>query len=159
MDIESKSQGQNEARKRRDVALVYRNDQIAVYWEPKLCMHYGACFTNLPEVFKPQDRPWVVVDGATADEIAEVIVTCPSGALHFKRLDGGPQEPQPEGTTIFAQPNGPLFVHGQVRLVGPGGQIIREDARLALCRCGHSENKPFCDGSHRWVGFRTRSTK
>ena len=146
---------ENEARKRPDVERIYRNDQIAVYWEPKICNHTGNCFRGLPEVFQPQNRPWVLVNAASADKIAAVVMTCPTGALHFERFDGGPQEPQPEETTIDARPNGPLHVRGQVRIVGPGGQVIREDTRVALCRCGASENKPFCDGSHRRVGFRT----
>ncbi len=149
------SYNENEERKRPGVERVYRNDQIAVFWEPKLCIHAGNCFRGLPEVFKPQSRPWVLVDAASADKIAEVVMTCPTGALHFERLDDGPQEPQPNETTIDARPNGPLYVRGQVRITGPGGRLIREDTRVALCRCGHSENKPFCDGSHRRVGFRT----
>ena len=75
-------------------------------------------FSRLPEVFQPESRPWVKVDAATADKIAEVVMTCPTGALHFERLDGGPQEPQPEETTINARPNGPLYVRGHVRITG-----------------------------------------
>jgi len=148
---------ENEERKRPGVEREYRGHQgeIVVYWEPKVCNHTGNCFRGLPEAFQPQNRPWVLVDAASADKIAEVVMTCPTGALHFGRFDGGPQEPQPEETTIDARPNGPLHVRGRVRILGPGGRLIREDTRVALCRCGASENKPFCDGSHRLVGFRT----
>jgi uncharacterized Fe-S cluster protein YjdI/CDGSH-type Zn-finger protein len=146
---------ENEERKRPGVERVYRNDQIAVSWEPKLCIHAGNCFRGLPEVFKPQSRPWISLDAATADKIAGVVMTCPTGALHFERLDDGPQEPQPDETTIDVRPNGPLYVRGRVRITAPGGRLIREDTRVALCRCGHSENKPFCDGSHRRVGLQT----
>jgi uncharacterized Fe-S cluster protein YjdI/CDGSH-type Zn-finger protein len=146
---------ETEERKQPDVERVYRSDKIAVSWEPKLCIHAGNCFRGLPEVFKPQSRPWISVDAAAADKIAEVVLTCPTGALHFERLDDGPQETQPDRTIIEARPNGPLYVRGQVRITGLGGRLIREDTRLALCRCGRSENKPFCDGSHRRVGFRT----
>ena len=155
METESGSIKENEERRRPGVERVYRNGEIAVSWEPKLCIHAGYCFRRLPEVFQPEERPWVRVDAATADKIAEVVMTCPTGALHFERLDGGPQETQTEETTINARPNGPLYVRGKIRITGPGGQLIRDDTRLALCRCGHSENKPFCDGSHRRVGFRT----
>ena len=157
--METESYNENEARKQPGVERVYRNRQgeIAVSWEPKLCIHAGNCFRGLPEVFQPQSRPWVKIDSATADKIAEVVMTCPTGALHFERLDGGPQEPETQETTINPRLNGPLYIRGHVRIVGSGGQLIREDTRLALCRCGHSENKPFCDGSHRKVGF--RSTK
>ena len=148
-----------EERKRPDVEREYRNRQgeIVVYWEPKICNHTGNCFRGLPEVFQPQHRPWVLVDAASADKIAAVVMTCPTGALHFERFDGGPQERQPKETTIDARPNGPLHVRGRVRIVGPGGQLIREDTRVALCRCGASENKPFCDGSHRRIGFSTKN--
>jgi uncharacterized Fe-S cluster protein YjdI/CDGSH-type Zn-finger protein len=155
MEIESGPINENEERRRPGVERVYRNREIGVSWEPKLCIHAGYCFRGLPEVFQPQERPWVKVDAATAEKIAEVVMTCPTGALHFERLDGGPQEPHPEETTVDARPNGPLYVRGHVRITGPGGRLIREDTRVALCRCGHSGNKPFCDGSHRRVGFRT----
>jgi CDGSH-type Zn-finger protein len=91
----------------------------------------------------------------TSDQIAETIMTCPTGALHFERLDGGPQEAQVGTTTIDVRPNGPLYIRGHIRIEGPGGHVIREDTRVALCRCGHSNNKPFCDGTHRQIGFRT----
>ena len=145
----------NEARKQPGVERSYHNEQIIVTWEPKLCIHAGYCFRGLPEVFKPQSRPWVTVDEATADKIAEVVMTCPTGALHFERLDGGLQEPEPEETIIDVRPNGPLYMRGRLRIVGPGNHLIREDTRFALCRCGRSENKPFCDGTHRRVGFRS----
>ena len=157
MESETGPINENEERRRPDVERIYQNRQgeIGVSWEPKLCIHAGYCFRGLPEVFQPESRPWVKIDSATAEKIAEVVMTCPTGALHFERLDGGPQEPQPEETTIDARPNGPLYVRGRIRITGPGGRLIREDTRVALCRCGQSDNKPFCDGSHRRVGFRT----
>jgi uncharacterized Fe-S cluster protein YjdI len=108
--MENESDQENAARKRPDVERIYQNDQIAVYWEPKICNHTGNCFRGLPEVFQPQNRPWVLVNAASADKIAAVVMTCPTGALHFEGFDGGPQEPQPEETTIDARPNGPLHV-------------------------------------------------
>jgi CDGSH-type Zn-finger protein len=110
---------------------------------------------GLGEVFDPQARPWVKVDAADPDAIAATVLTCPTGALHFRRLDGGGQEEAPEQATIEPRPNGPLFVRGRLRLVDADGHLIRADTRLALCRCGASANKPFCDGSHRRIGFRT----
>jgi uncharacterized Fe-S cluster protein YjdI len=60
MKIESDEE--NEERKQPGAERIYCNAQIAVSWEPKLCIHAGNCFRNLPEVFKPQSRPWVLVD-------------------------------------------------------------------------------------------------
>ena len=101
-----------EERKRPGVEREYRNRQgeIVVYWEPKICNHTGNCFRGLPGVFQPQHRPWVLVNAESADKIAAAVMTCPTGALHFERFDGGLQEPQPEETTIDARPNGPLHV-------------------------------------------------
>ena len=136
---------------------VYANDAIEVHWEPRLCIHTGNCVRGLPDVFEPSRRPWIEVAAAEADAIARTIETCPTGALHFVRLDGGSQEEAPEETTIEPRPNGPLFVRGRIRIVDPDGNLLREDTRLALCRCGASANRPFCDGTHRRIGFRTDS--
>lgn len=141
-------------RKRPGVERVYRNDHIAVSWEPRLCIHAGYCFRRLPHVFKPDERPWVDVDAATPDEIAATVMRCPSGALHFERLDGGPQETVPAETTVTERPGGPLYVRGHLKIRLQDGSV-REETRVALCRCGHSANKPFCDGTHRRIDFQT----
>ena len=137
----------------RNVKKVYQTDEIAVTWEPEFCIHVGNCVRGVPAVFNPRDRPWVHVDAAPADAIARVVQTCPTGALHFERLDGGPQEPVPETTTVTVTPNGPLYLHGNIEVRDANGKVIRQDTRLALCRCGYSRNKPFCDNSHLMVGF------
>ena len=153
--MENKTLTGKEGRGQQGVERVYKNDQIAIYWEPGLCIHVGNCFRGLPRVFDPQARPWVAVGADTADRIARVVEACPTGALHYERLDGGEQESAPAETIIDARPNGPLFVRGPLKIVEVGGHVIREDTRAALCRCGHSENKPFCDGTHRLIGFKT----
>jgi uncharacterized Fe-S cluster protein YjdI len=137
------------------VERVYANDRIEVTWEPAFCIHAAECLRGLPAVFDNGRRPWIAVDDGSAADIGEVIQRCPTGALHFRRLDGGPQEPVPEETTVVERPNGPLYVHGKLRIIAQDHTTVREDTRVALCRCGASANKPFCDGSHRKVGFRT----
>jgi uncharacterized Fe-S cluster protein YjdI len=139
----------------RDPSRTYANDSIEVQWEPRLCIHTRSCVRALPQVFDPEARPWVAVDAADADAVARTIETCPTGALHYRRLDGGGEETADASTVIEPRPNGPLFVRGRVRIVDDEGQVIREDTRVALCRCGGSENKPFCDGSHRRIGFQS----
>jgi uncharacterized Fe-S cluster protein YjdI len=134
---------------------VYGNDAIEVIWEPRFCIHSRKCVRELGQVFDPSARPWINVDGADPDAIAQTVLDCPTGALHFRRLDGGAQEEPGEETSVEPMPDGPLFVRGRLRIVDADGNLVREDTRLALCRCGASENKPFCDGSHRRVGFTT----
>jgi uncharacterized Fe-S cluster protein YjdI/CDGSH-type Zn-finger protein len=142
-------------RRRRGGARVYGDDRIEVEWEPKLCIHVQNCVRGLPGVFDATSRPWIHVEAADADRIAETVASCPTGALHFRRLDGGPQEQAPDETVVVPRPNGPLFLHGHIRIEDADGSLIREDTRVALCRCGGSANKPFCDGTHRRIGFQT----
>mgnify|MGYP006268400205 CR=1 FL=1 len=59
-------------------------------------------------------------------------------------------EPTP---TITPLDNGPLQVSGRVHVVAPDGTEIRDAESMYLCRCGHSANKPFCDGSHKREGW------
>ena len=106
--MEGNTSLQPEARMQQDVELAYRNENIAVYWNSALCIHVGSCFMGLPEVFKPESRPWIEINMAEPEQIAEVVSLCPTGALTFERLDGGPQEPLPDETIILPQPNGPL---------------------------------------------------
>lgn len=62
----------------------YENDDIIVYWDSDLCTHSAECLKGLPEVFNLQNRPWVDVSKASAEEIARVIDLCPSGALKYE---------------------------------------------------------------------------
>jgi len=104
---------------------------------------------------RPGSAPLVNVDNASADQIAEVVMRCPSGALHFRRNDGQPGEPIPQETTVTPTPNGPLYMRGYIEVRDANGELLRKDTRVALCRCGASQNKPFCDNSHRRIEFRT----
>jgi CDGSH-type Zn-finger protein/uncharacterized Fe-S cluster protein YjdI len=54
---------------------------------------------------------------------------------------------------ITPYPNGPLGVAGPVEIISGTGHTVNRVERTALCRCGHSANKPYCDGAHAKVGF------
>jgi uncharacterized Fe-S cluster protein YjdI len=134
--------------------MEYCGSDIIVYWEPQYCIHVANCVRGLPQVFDRKRRPWIQIGPeTTAEELARVIVTCPTGALHFQRLDGGAQESPPDETVVRPEPNGPLFITGKIKIVDAQGTVVREDTRVALCRCGQSSNKPFCDGTHLSVDF------
>lgn len=143
-----------EERHQLDVLRQYEGRGIVVHWEPKLCIHTTACIRALPGVFDPGARPWVDAGAATADEIAQAVERCPTGALRYERKDGAPGEAPVEPAEIQPRTNGPLFVRGDVEVVDAQGNVMRRATRIALCRCGHSQNKPYCDLSHREVGFR-----
>ena len=58
-----------------------------------------------------------------------------------------------ETPVIEERENGPLVAKGIKRMVGPDGSEVDVKDVMALCRCGLSKNKPFCDGSHKKIGF------
>jgi CDGSH-type Zn-finger protein len=64
------------------------------------------------------------------------------------------------GATVVPYENGPLLIRGDFTLVSPDGEVIDPGRRtVALCRCGRSATKPFCDGTHKAVGFRAGTTR
>jgi uncharacterized Fe-S cluster protein YjdI len=130
----------------------YATDEIVVEWEPRLCFHSGNCSRLLPKVFDRDRRPWVKADEASADEIEATVAQCPSGALRTRRLRGASVKPT-RRFEICASAGGPLLVRGGVRILGADGNVLYEGDRAALCRCGGSSNKPFCDGTHKTNGF------
>ena len=131
----------------------YQTDAIAVHWDSSRCIHSGICLQTLPAVFDLNTRPWVTVDGADADTVAAAIDRCPSGALRYDRLDGRPGEQPSDPATVVPMPNGPLLVRGDVEVRLRHGDQVTHAYRMALCRCGNSQNQPFCDLSHRDAGF------
>jgi uncharacterized Fe-S cluster protein YjdI len=132
----------------------YARPEIRVQWYASRCIHSGACIRALPQVFDPKRRPWIDMAAADADAIAEAVVRCPTGALRYERHDGASNETPAADVKITPVPNGPYFVRGVFDIVDPDGTVRRE-TRVALCRCGQSKHLPYCDNTHRAIGFRT----
>ncbi len=130
----------------------YEHDGLTVAYDPVRCIHAAECVRGLPLVFDPERRPWIDPSQADADLIVETIRRCPTGALHYRYPGGLPEEEPDTEVTIEVVPSGPLFLCGDIRLPGPDGRVVHEP-RAALCRCGASGNKPFCDNSHLAAGF------
>ena len=137
------------------VTREYASQEIRVQWYASRCIHSAKCIRALPRVFDPRRRPWVDIDAANADAIADAVLKCPTGALHYERTDGGPAEPVSSEVTVVAVKDGPHFLTGPVKVRSVEGEIIREDSRVALCRCGNSKHLPFCDNTHRAIGFKS----
>lgn len=72
----------------------YRSDDLVVHWNPQRCMHDTHCFIGLPEVFDPEVRPWVKMEGASAAAIIQAIDRCPSGALKYSIPEGSSIDPK-----------------------------------------------------------------
>lgn len=133
----------------------YSNGDLTVHWRPEVCIHSRKCFAGLSSVFNPSKRPWVDLSGAEQEAIMAQVEKCPSGALSYS-LAGAQQEAvasQGETPVVEVSANGPLLIKGPcVVRFADGNEQIRENV-TALCRCGASRNKPYCDGSHRSVEF------
>lgn len=132
----------------------YRSETIDVTFSPKRCIHAAKCVHGLPAVFDVNKRPWIQPTNETADQIAEVVVRCPSGALHFERQDGGAAESVPAENVITIEENSYIRMQGDLQISGTS-VAIEDETRATLCRCGASSKKPFCDNSHKDIEFST----
>ncbi len=65
-------------------AKEYTNGDITIIWKAEKCIHSGICVKTLPEVYNPNERPWIKIDNATSKELREQVAMCPSGALTIK---------------------------------------------------------------------------
>jgi CDGSH-type Zn-finger protein/uncharacterized Fe-S cluster protein YjdI len=135
----------------------YPGRSVEVVFTARRCLHAGECVRSLPAVFDPAQRPWVQPDEGGAAEIERAVALCPTGALSCRRLDGTPEEDFHPGNQAVVSANGPLYLRGRIELTHLDGTVETLRA-AALCRCGASSNRPFCDGSHRRAPFKAEGT-
>lgn len=153
----------------------YTNGEITVFWKPSKCIHATTCFRELIEVYNPRKRPWVNMKGASTERIIEVTDKCPTQAIYWKYnkdLDYVPSA-NPEGEELTPESvlekktkeesadaiiqimkNGPILVEGDFKIIGEDGNDLKTTIMTSFCRCGHSQSQPYCDGTHRKIGFK-----
>jgi uncharacterized Fe-S cluster protein YjdI len=151
----------------------YTNGEITVYWRPGKCVHATTCYRELIEVFNPRKRPWVNMMGAPSERIIEIVSKCPTDALTYKWNDeeknkelgnakndkiksalSAPVTSSPiKPVTVQVMRDGPLVVQGSFDVYNEKGEKLKHMAMTSFCRCGASNNPPFCDGFHRKIGF------
>ena len=128
---------------------VVRGRTAIIEFDARKCIHSRHCVLDRPDVFVPNvEGEWIHPDAATADDVVALARNCPSGAIVARRLDGGRDEAAPLVNTVRVLENGPLAVRAELSVRGE-----RAGLRAALCRCGQSRHKPYCDGSHATAGF------
>lgn len=150
----------------------YTNKDITVYWKPSSCIHASECTNGLPEVFNPDRKPWINMDGSVTEKIIEIVDKCPVDALTWKWNDDeknegvGKEHPNhiknrrrallknddtgnDREMIIKIIDRGPYIISGGFILERDNGSRSRFSGTVSLCRCGKSKLKPFCDGSHR----------
>lgn len=122
---------------------------ITIEFDAQRCIHSRNCVLDRPDVFVPNVQgEWIHPERATPDEVLELAHNCPSGAIQCHHPDGTAIEQPPVVNTVHVRENGPLAFHAGLVIAGqPDGM------RATLCRCGASQHKPYCDGSHTASGF------
>ncbi len=136
-----------------DIKDTYMGNSMTIHDNRGICSHAGFCTDNLPGVFRSGIEPWIDPDEADIEEIKRVIRMCPSGALSYTEHDTEITEFH-DSSEIHIAKNGPYYVRGGIELSdGDLGDGASQE-HYTLCRCGKSGNKPRCDGSHWYAGFK-----
>jgi len=125
---------------------------VTIHDNRGLCAHVGHCTDGLPAVFRQGREPWIDPAGAPAEAAIATVRRCPSGALSYS-LAGVEHRDREGPPAIVVSADGPYVVTGAPRLQGTERGVGASEEHYALCRCGGSKNKPFCDGTHWYVGF------
>lgn len=128
-------------------AKAYAGQDITIRDNRTICAHAAHCVNDLQGVFKTDARPWIDPNGASVDDIIALVRRCPSGALSYV-TDGVLYNDFGQETEIRIEEGGPYRVSGDVELLVDETLAPPAPHHYTLCRCGASENKPYCDGSH-----------
>jgi CDGSH-type Zn-finger protein len=140
----------------KDKRKSYTANKITIHDNRKICSHAAECVNNLPSVFQLNARPWINPAGAEMEEIINTIRKCPSGALSYS-INGVEYKDHDERKPIVTvSKDGPYVITGGIDLIGDNIQFAEGSSRehYTLCRCGASNNKPFCDGMHKVISFK-----
>jgi len=137
----------------RERARVMTGTGVVVADDRSLCEHAGFCGNRLTNVWELMGGS-ATQDSTARAQVIAMVERCPSGALTY-RLDTAGEDVEPDlRPSIGVVDDGPLWVSGGVRVETSDGQVLETRNRVTLCRCGASKNKPYCDGTHRDIGFR-----
>jgi CDGSH-type Zn-finger protein/truncated hemoglobin YjbI len=143
---------------RRDA---YKGQQLEILDNRGICAHSGFCTDRLDSVFHVGQEPFVTPSGGRLDGIIQSVRACPSGALSYAMdgVEARNQVDQNRPASIEVSKDGPYRITGTLGLVDEhGSDIPRAEGssreHFSLCRCGHSQNKPFCSGMHWSIQFK-----
>jgi len=136
----------------KEIVKEYTHGDFTVVWKPKKCIHSEICWKTLPEVYDPKGKPWIKPENASVEALKSQIEKCPSGALTYKHK-GEKKMEETKVTECNIIENGPLLVSGTLKVTLADGTEELKKRSTAFCRCGASNNKPYCDGTHKEVDF------
>ncbi|MEE9365023.1 MAG: (4Fe-4S)-binding protein [Cellulophaga sp.] len=138
---------------KKEIIKEYKNGELTIAWKPQKCIHAAICVQELPKVYNATAKPWLTIENASTKELQEQIKKCPSGALSYTMMNEEETESVTTETKVNILLNGPLMVFGTLEITHKDGDIEIKEKATAFCRCGASENKPYCDGAHKKIEF------
>ena len=138
----------------KEIIKRYASDEFTIIWKPKKCIHAAECVKRLPKVYRPKEKPWLIIENATTEELKSQIDACPSGALSYETKNKEKQKIMTTETKVTVMENGPLLVEGSLTISKTDGTTENKTKTTAFCRCGASANKPYCDGEHKKIDFK-----
>ncbi len=141
---------------KNDKRITYSGKKIAIHDNRAICAHAGACTDSLSSVWRIGAEPWINPDGADVDEIIETVRRCPSGALSYS-IESVEHRDVEQDPAVYVCKDGPYHVTGGIDLKDVSWAEGASTEHYALCRCGDSKNKPFCDGSHWHIKFQDKN--
>ncbi len=123
-----------------DERLVFEGDPITFYENVAICSHAGFCPSGMPDKWREEGE-------FTEEELVEKVRKCPSGALSYARGSTEHRD-QERPCKVRLKKGGPLEIEGGIELRNTEWGEGASHEHYALCRCGASKMKPFCDGTH-----------
>ena len=138
---------------KKDIIKEYSKGDFTIVWRPGVCIHAGICAKTLPQVYNPDVRPWIKAENATINDLKAQIDECPSGALSYYTRGKEITEIKTQETKVEVRANGPLLITGTLLVTDAEGNTVVKTKKTAFCRCGASNNKPYCDGAHTKINF------
>ena len=137
-----------------DKERVYEGNGVNIRDNRTICCHNATCTSTLPAAFEVGRSPWIDAKGATKEEIAALVRKCPSGALSYEADGQVVRDFTDRDPRIRIERDGPILVEGSVTIEVEDNLQPPSKEHFALCRCGASKNKPYCDGAHWAIKFR-----
>lgn len=126
---------------------IYKGKDIDIHFNRSICCGAARCVNNFSNIYKSASKDWISPDKGTIDEVIHSVKACPSGALSYKLKNSSPKE-EYENEEINIIKGGPILVKGDIENEITSWSTDANKQKFALCRCGNSKNKPFCDYSH-----------
>jgi len=54
---------------KKEIIKEYSNEELSIIWKPQICIHAAECVKRLPKVYKPKEKPWLIIENATTEEL------------------------------------------------------------------------------------------